>query len=180
VTNENARLLGVGLVIAMGFAAAAVWRSRRAPEPLAVTSSQAGALPPPAEPPLYPVSPPGQASGASLPPPPAAPPGDGSLPDEATLMMRLREIASSHPDKAIVLAEDGNRRYPDSADAPERTSILIHALAAEGRASEARGTAEMMVNHFEDSHWVQDIEAFTGAHRHRNLRLGPDGRLQYY
>jgi hypothetical protein len=109
----------------------------------------------------------------------SAPRVDGGPANEATLMIQLRGAAGTDSVRAIELAEDGNRRFPDSADAPERTSILIHALAAEGRSSDARGQAEFMVNHFEDSHWVREIEAFTGAHRHRNIHLGPDGRIQY-
>ena len=46
--------------------------------------------------------------------------------------------------------------------------------------SEARGEAEYMVNHFPDSSWVREIEGFTGAHRHRNIRVNDAGQLEYY
>jgi hypothetical protein len=95
-------------------------------------------------------------------------------------MTELRIAAEADPEYAMSLAREGNRLFPDSPDAPERTSILIHALATVGRASEARGAAEEMVNHYPDSAWVREIEAFTGAHRHRNLRLTADGSLEYY
>ncbi len=97
-------------------------------------------------------------------------------------MAQLRSLAGSDRPRAIELARDGNQRFPDSPDAPERTSLLIHALAGEGNASEARRTAEDMVNHYPDSHWIQEIEQFTGAHRYvnRNLRLNADGGLEYY
>ncbi len=78
------------------------------------------------------------------------------------------------------LAREGNRRFADSPDAPERTSILVHALARLGHTSEARGEAEEMVNHYPDSNWVREVERFTGAHRHRNLRLNDAGNLEYY
>jgi hypothetical protein len=94
-------------------------------------------------------------------------------------MTRLRAIASSDPTAAVELAREGNRRFPDSADAPERTSILIHALSALDRPSDARGEAEDMVNHYPDSPWVQEVERFTGAHRHRNVLLEPDGALRF-
>lgn len=81
---------------------------------------------------------------------------------------------------AIELAREGNRRFPDSADAPERVSILIHALAENEQRSEARGEAEHMVNHYPDSEWVREIERFTGAHRRRNVRLNDAGELEYY
>jgi hypothetical protein len=94
-------------------------------------------------------------------------------------MARLRD-ARSNPALAIDLAREGDRRFPDSPAAAERASILIHALADEGRAMEARGEAESVVNRYPDSLWVLEIEQFTGAHRHRNLRTGADGALEYY
>jgi len=93
-------------------------------------------------------------------------------------MTRLR--AATDPALALDLAREGNRRFPDSADAPERASIEIHALAAQGRASEARETAEEMVNRYPDSPWVREVERLTGAHRHRNLRLNAQGQVESY
>src|SRR5437763_16050823 len=49
--------------------------------------------------------------------------------EEAQLMARLRELAGRDPQRAVAVAREGNRRFPDSPFAPERTSILIHALA---------------------------------------------------
>jgi hypothetical protein len=100
--------------------------------------------------------------------------------DEARLMARLREAASSDPALAVTLAREGNRRFPSSADAPERASILVHALAGLDRAMEARGEAEKMVNDYPDSAWVREVERFTGAHRHRNVRANDAGVLEYY
>jgi hypothetical protein len=54
------------------------------------------------------------------------------------------------------------------------------ALAHEGRGVEARAAAESVVNRYPDSPWIQEIEQFTGAHRHRNIRTGADGALEYY
>src|SRR3954462_8914457 len=114
---------------------------------------------------------------------PSASDGDGraaveSL-EEAQLMARLRHLAEHDSARAVALAREGNRRFPDSPDAPERTSILIHALAEEGEAMKARGEAEKMVNHYPDSEWVREIERFTGAHRHRNLRITDAGAMIY-
>ena len=103
-----------------------------------------------------------------------------SLLDESTLMARLRSVKDGDPAAAVDLAREGNRRFPDGPDAPERTSILIHALAGLGRASEARGEAEEVVNRYPDSSWVREVELFTGAHRHRNVRLTEAGTLEYY
>jgi len=95
--------------------------------------------------------------------------------DEAVLMARLRELSATDSAQAVELARTGNRRFPDSADAPERSSILIHALANLGRVREARGEAEQMVNHYPDSDWVREIEGYSGAHRHRNLHVSDAG-----
>lgn len=95
-------------------------------------------------------------------------------------MTQLRRVKDTNSDQAIQLAREGNQRFPDSADAPERTSILIHSLSNLDRASEARGEAEDMVNHYPDSSWVREIEQFTGAHRHRNIRVNNVGELEYY
>lgn len=40
--------------------------------------------------------------------------------------------------------------------------------------------AEGMVNRYPDSRWVREIEEFTGAHRHRNIRVTASGALEYY
>jgi hypothetical protein len=109
--------------------------------------------------------------------PTAAPTGQLNEPQ---LMARLRSIKDSNPVAAIDLARDGNKRFPDTADAPERASILIHALANAEQRSEARGEAEQMVNHYPDSEWVREVERFTGAHRHRNLRLNDAGEVVSY
>ena len=98
--------------------------------------------------------------------------------NETVLMARLRDVASSDFPLAVEIAHAGNRRFPDSPDAPERASILIHALAADGRSREARAEAEYAVNHYPDSQWVREIEGFTGAHRHRNLVLTDGGLIQ--
>jgi hypothetical protein len=100
--------------------------------------------------------------------------------DEAELMRELRSARGNDPALAVELAREGNRRFPASPDSPERASILIHALSEQGLKSEARGEAEDMVNRYPDSHWVQEIERFTGAHRHRNVRVDQEGRLRFY
>jgi hypothetical protein len=100
---------------------------------------------------------------------------------EASLMERLRKArAAGQHAHAIQLAREGNRRFPDSALAPERHSIMIHSLADNEQRTEARGEAEYMVGHYPDSDWVREIERFTGAHRHRNVRLNDAGEIEYY
>ncbi len=95
-------------------------------------------------------------------------------------MLRLHALAPRDAALAIDLAREGNERFPDGPGAPERASMIIHALASQGRAAEARGEAEEMVNHYPDSDWVREVEQFTGAHRHRNIRVDEAGRLEYF
>lgn len=164
-----------GLLIALGVAGVGLWRSRAASRaPAREPSERAATAPPPASEPVAPAPP--------APPPPRRAPAErqSAALDEARLMARLRAIATSDPAQAISLAREGNRRWPHSADAPERTSILIHALAAAGHSAEARGEAEQMVNQAPDSPWVREIEQFTGAHRHRNVRVNDAGLIEYY
>ncbi len=111
---------------------------------------------------------------------PTAPAPAASAFDEGELMRVLRSARGNDPGLAVELAREGNRRFPTSPDAPERASILIHALTEQGHASEARGEAEDMVNRYPDSTWVHEIERFTGAHRHRNVRVDDQGQLVFY
>jgi hypothetical protein len=108
---------------------------------------------------------------------PSAPTPPGMSENE--LMTELRAFKDSDLRLSIERAREGNRRFPNSADAPERGSILIHALARAGRSAEARGEAEDMVNRYPDSEWVREVERFTGAHRHRNVHLNDDGQLAF-
>ena len=117
-------------------------------------------------------------------PAPSAPLAAPSAPtppskSENELMAELRAFKDSDLERSIERAREGNRRFPNSADAPERSSILIHALAGAGRSAEARGEAEDMVNRYPDSEWVREVERFTGAHRHRSVHLNDDGQLAF-
>jgi hypothetical protein len=173
-----------GLVVVAGVALGAAAFLRAKPAPVApppeeqAPAAPAAAAPPPA--PSPPAShPPGpdRSPSTTAPPPPAGSEAAAPL-KESVLMARLRSVAGSNFPLAVELARAGNRRFPDSPDAPERASILVHALAAQGMAKEARGEAEYAVNHYPDSSWVSDIEGFTGAHRHRNLILTDGGVIQ--
>jgi hypothetical protein len=150
-------------------------------QPIPAAAPPVVAAPAPVPTPTPPPAPrppgPDQSPSTTAPPPP--PGSEAAKPlNESVLMARLRNVAGSDYALAVQLARAGNRRFPDSADAPERASILIHALAAQGMSKEARGEAEYAVNHYPDSQWVRDIEGFTGAHRHRNLILTDGGVIQ--
>ncbi len=163
------------LVVALGILVAVALRWRAAPAPHKVAPETTE---PPQDEPAEPPSAVPSVERAR-----AAPPSSSVIetqPNEGALMQRLRSVKLSEPALAVELAREGNRRFPETTDAPERASILIHALAQLERSAEARGEAEQMVNHYPDSEWVREIEAFTGAHRHRNLRVNDAGKLESY
>ncbi len=173
--------MGAGLGLVLVVACAALWRAKSGPRPSDERGAESGAIStpaPPLDPSAAPASPAAAGRVPATAPGPLSPAQLAEL-DEARLMARLRTAAGSDPALAVQLARDGNRRFPDSPDAPERTSILIHALAGLDRSMEARGEAEEMVNHDPDSEWVREIERFTGAHRHRNIRVNDAGVLEY-
>ncbi|MGA7120755.1 MAG: hypothetical protein WBY94_11690 [Polyangiaceae bacterium] len=176
---RSASVRGAAFVgfVALALGVAALWRERPSPPspPQAPAVEAPTAVPAPPSPAPSTVGP-GQAATAPTVSSAAAP----VLLDEPALMARLRWLKERDAALRVDLAREGNRRFPDTADAPERASILIHALASLGRSSEARGAAEEMVNHYPDSDWVQEIEHFTGAHRHRRYRVGADGGLESY
>jgi hypothetical protein len=177
VTAATRNRLWAGLVVVagVGLGAAAFLGAKPAPPPAA--SVAPAAVEPPPDPSAPAPPPPGQRPSPSTTAPPAGSEASAPL-SESVLMARLRNVAGSNFPLAVELARAGNGRFPDSPNAPERASILIHALAAEGLARDARGEAEYAVNHYPDSSWVQELERFTGAHRHRNLILTDGGVIQ--
>jgi hypothetical protein len=191
-TRQRRLWAGLVVVAALALGAAALLRAKPAPvalspeepaptAPVAPVAVRVAAAPPPAAPSSPPAArPPGSEQSPRPRSAPSSPAGSEAAATlkESVLMARLRSVAGSNYPLAVELARTGNRRFPDSPDAPERTSILIHALAAQGMARDARGEAEVAVNHYPDSSWVREIEGFTGAHRHRNLILTDGGVIQ--
>ena len=168
-------LLASVAVVAVGSAMA--WRARSAGRPAEAVAT--APTPPPAVAPTQP-DPPAPPSPTPPQPETEAAPKSAKPLDERQLMARLRGAAKRDPALALTLAREGNRRFPSSPDAPERSSVAIHALVDLGRGMEARGEAEKMVNDYPDSEWVREVERFTGAHRHRNIRVNDAGVLEYH
>ena len=182
--TSKGRLIAIAIGALTLAGAIALWHGPSADETAA--TKEAVPQPSPAEPPSpAPPRPSGPAAAAQNAPPDAASPSAAieatvARMNEAVLMAHLREVARTDSAQAIEIARAGNKRFPDSPDAPERTSILIHALITQDKLSEGRAEAEYMVNHYPDSKWVREIEGFTGAHRHRNIRVNDAGQLEYY
>jgi hypothetical protein len=109
----------------------------------------------------------------------------------------MQNLYSAHPSEVGCSSafETKALRFPESSPRPPRErvphlatasdaakgeSIGIHALADRGAPSAARARAEQVVNDYADSEWVREIERFTGAHRHRNLRVSEQGVLESF
>jgi TolA-binding protein len=88
-------------------------------------------------------------------PPPAPPPPAVS---EPALMSAIRELGAADPARALELAREGNRRFPNSGDAAERTWTICKSLAALGRFSEAQQEARRMVQQYPDTTWASDVK----------------------
>jgi hypothetical protein len=89
-----------------------------------------------------------------------------SVVDEGSLMTQLRSVEDSDSALALELAREGNRLFPESPAAAERAAVIVKSLAREGKLSEARGEAEVMVNHYAGTSWAALVEQHTGAHPH--------------
>lgn len=135
------------------------------PPPVAVVA------PPPPPPPARPIMD-AAFSPALVKKPVAAKP---KLLTEAALMERLRKAQDT--DEYLLsydLAREGLRRFPDSPDAPEMAAMVVKSLARQGKASEARAEAEVMVNKYAGTKWALEVERHTGAHPIRN-QVPPQG-----
>lgn len=76
---------------------------------------------------------------------------------ESALMAAIRDLGASDPARALELARDGNRRFPKSADAAERSWTICKSLAALGRFHDAQIEARVLVNQYPDTTWAGDV-----------------------
>lgn len=152
--SKSARIaIGAGLLVA----AVLVYRhGHRNAEPPAAPAADDQTAEAPAQAPSEPAVPTPRAPAPSPAPPPrrvqAAPP------TEASLMATLRELDGPEPERALALAREGNRRFPNSDDAAERGSTICKSLAALGRFDEAQDEARRMVNLYPNTSWAADVQ----------------------
>jgi hypothetical protein len=150
-------------VVALGGAIRRTHRPNRATAatPAVDTSAAADGRPAPAD--------------DALPPTAAAPPSEkanerviataprltvpaASAVDEATMMAELREMRQSDPELSLRMAREGNERFPASADAAERATIVVKSLMRMGRAEEATAEARAMVAKYPGTMWAADVQ----------------------
>ncbi|MBK7398520.1 MAG: hypothetical protein IPJ34_20045 [Myxococcales bacterium] len=104
---------------------------------------------------------------ASVAAPAAAPTAAGSVvipKDESALMRLLR--GSTDQATRLLLARDGNARFPDSLDSGERTAAIVEALFALDRAPEGRTEATTFLEAHPDDPWAKRVRSFTALQTH--------------
>jgi len=144
-----------------------------------------GGKPPPATPPPPPPAPREPVhlayhpADASLPPVRLALPEHASKPhgkilykDEASLMAKIRELGSSDLELSLKLAREGNDRYPNSADAVERTWFICKSLTGLGQVEEAHSEALKMIEKYPGASWTSDVQ----RHVLSNPEIPPPGQ----
>jgi hypothetical protein len=83
---------------------------------------------------------------------------------DADLMTQLRALEGASPLVALRLAREGNARFPDSPDAPERTWHIVKSLTDLGQFAEAREEAQRMLDTYPPSNWTSDIKRHVLSH----------------
>ena len=84
--------------------------------------------------------------------------------DEATLMERIREDTKTAPGSALSLAEDGEKRFGDSAFAEERRALVIQSLINLQRIGLARSRAYEFLQRYPSGPYSAYVAAMTGVH----------------
>ena len=79
------------------------------------------------------------------------------LPDAASVLAQLHELAGSDPALSLRLARDAVNRFPDSPDAPELEWNVVKALFNLRRLDEAEAEARVMVSKYPDSSFTGDV-----------------------
>ncbi len=75
---------------------------------------------------------------------------------------RLRSVARSEPARALVLAQEGARKFPQGFFSQEREAIAIRSLVNLGRTSEARVRAERFLAAYPRGPAAESIRASVG------------------
>jgi TolA-binding protein len=87
---------------------------------------------------------------------------------EELLATAMHALEQSNPARALEMARQGLRQWPQSERAPEFARTEVKCLYALGKPSEGRGAAEAMVNKYVGTPWALEVERETGAHPHVN------------
>jgi hypothetical protein len=78
--------------------------------------------------------------------------------NEAALMVRLRQLGETDPPLTLRLAREGNARFPNSPDAPERAFIVVKSLVDMTRFKEAQEEARRMLKNYPNDPHTLEVE----------------------
>lgn len=80
------------------------------------------------------------------------------LPDEAMIMTELHDLAGTDPSRALVLAREGNARYPVGPGAPERAWVVCTSLLKLDRVDEAKAEAKKAIATYPGTSWSNSLQ----------------------
>ena len=84
--------------------------------------------------------------------------------DEGALMEKLRQDAKSDPSSAVALADEGEKRFPNSSLREEREAMAIRAFINLQRMGSARGRAIRFLERYPSGPYSNEVAAMTGVH----------------
>jgi hypothetical protein len=73
-------------------------------------------------------------------------------------MVRLRQLEETDPPLSLRLAREGNARFPNGPDAPERAFIVVKSLVDMARFKEAQQEARKMLKAYPNDPRTLDVE----------------------
>ena len=85
-------------------------------------------------------------------------------PEEAALMDRLRKAVKGDPQTAVNLADEGERRFPESPLREEREALAIDAFINMQKMGSARGRAEFFLRRYPNGKYAAHVGNMTGMH----------------
>lgn len=77
--------------------------------------------------------------------------------DEASVMTQLRELVRTNPTAALELARSSSARLGETADAAERSWIVVKSLSELGRHEEARAEGKLLLERYRETRWGEDV-----------------------
>jgi hypothetical protein len=151
-------------LLALGLAVALLLRTPKkphpAPEPRAVASGTANGVERTDEVEIEIAEP----SAVGMEPAPPASAASAAPSNEEDLVRALASTWNDDPERTLVLAAEGERRFGDGPHAVERRLYEIKALVKLGRIGSARTKAERFLALYPPGPMTEDVERLTGVH----------------
>jgi hypothetical protein len=85
-------------------------------------------------------------------------------PEETALMDKLRANVEMEPQVTVDLADEGEKRFPESTMREEREAMAIRGLINLQKIGSARGRAELFLKRYPDGPFTAYVQNMTGVH----------------